>query len=127
MHQNANYLKWSVEHDLILIKDWFRVNKLSLNLNKTIYVSFHGKKLIDKLRFSNISLPIVKDTKILGVHINESLNWHKHFNELFNKLFLNKRLLTVTKLHLSEKAKRNLLLCTYIQSYIIQHIGIGVV
>ena len=85
VHQNTNYLKWSVEHDLILIEDWFRANKLSLNLNKIIYMSFGGKKSIDKLRFGNISLPKVKDIKFLGVHINESLNWYKHFNEIFNE------------------------------------------
>ena len=65
------------------MEDWFRAKKLSLNLNKTIYISFGGKKSIDELRFNNISLPIVKDTKFLGVHIDEPLNWHKHFNQFF--------------------------------------------
>ena len=37
-------------------------------------MSFGGKKLIDELRFGNISLPTAKDTKYLGVHISESLN-----------------------------------------------------
>ena len=71
VHQNTTYLKWAVECDLILIRDWLRMNNLSLNLNKTICMSFGGKKSIDKLRCSNISLPIVKDTKFLGVHIDE--------------------------------------------------------
>ena len=66
-----------------------------------MFMSFGRKKPIDELRFGNISLPIEKDTKFLGVHINESLNWHKHFNELFNKLLMNKGLLAIAKLPLS--------------------------
>ena len=53
-------------------------------------MSFGGKKLIGELRFGNISLTIGKDTKFLQVHINGSLKWCKHFNELLNKLLMNK-------------------------------------
>ena len=84
-------------------------------------MSFGWKKSIDKLRFGNISLPIVKDTKFLGVHIDESLNWHKHFNELFNKLLMNKRLLAITKLDLSEKAK-----LTFYYAHIFSHISYSI-
>ena len=84
-------------------------------------MSFGGKKLIDELRFGNISLPIVKDTKFLGVHIDESLNWHEHFNKLFNKLLMNKRLLVITKLHISEKAK-----LTFYYANIYSHISYSI-
>ena len=97
------------------------MKKFSLNLNKTIYMSFGGKKLIDKLRFSNIYLPIVKGTRFLRVHINESLNWHKHFNEHFNKSLSNKRLLAIAKLYLSEKAK-----LTFYYVHIFSHISYSI-
>ena len=84
-------------------------------------MSFDGKKLMDKLKFSNISLQRVKDTKFLGVHINDSLNWHKHFNEPFIKLLMNKRLLAIAKLNLSEKAK-----LTFYHVHIFSHLSYSI-
>ena len=33
-HKNLRYLKWTVEEDLSKLMDWFRANKLTLNLDK---------------------------------------------------------------------------------------------
>ena len=39
-HSNLKYLKWTVEDDLNRLMDWFRANKLTLNLDKTVCVLF---------------------------------------------------------------------------------------
>ena len=39
-HRNTRYLKWCVEQDLTIISDWFKANKLTLNLEKTEYMFF---------------------------------------------------------------------------------------
>ena len=72
-------------------------------------MSFGGKKLIDKLRYQRIL------NSLEYVLMN---HWHKHFNELLNKLLVNKRLLAITKLHLSKKAK-----LIFYYAYIFSHIS----
>ena len=37
-HRNLRYLKWTVEEDLNSLMDWFKANKLTLNLDKTVYI-----------------------------------------------------------------------------------------
>ena len=39
-HRNKNYLRWCLESDLITLTDWFRANKLTANINKTVFMSF---------------------------------------------------------------------------------------
>jgi len=89
---SSNDLKISaslISNDLELLTDWFRANKLSLNVTKTNYMIF-SKTQIDS---SNINLKIgtehinrVNDTKFLGVYLDSKLNWHTHLNYCRNKL-----------------------------------------
>ena len=44
-HQNIIYLKWGIEEDLKRVMDWFKANKLTLNVNKTECVLFNYKPL----------------------------------------------------------------------------------
>ena len=37
-HRNPTYLEWTINE---LISDWFKANKLTLNLNKTMCMYFH--------------------------------------------------------------------------------------
>ena len=41
-HENVNYLRFCIEHDLCILVDWFRVNGLTLNLDKTECIFFQG-------------------------------------------------------------------------------------
>ena len=45
-HRNLRYLKWAVETDLKRLMDWFKANKLTLNLDKTVCVLFNNKTKI---------------------------------------------------------------------------------
>ena len=42
-HKNLRYLKWTVEEDLNKLMDWFKANKLTLNLDKTVCVLFDNQ------------------------------------------------------------------------------------
>ena len=35
-HKNLRYLKWSLQHELHFLVDWFRANKLTLNLSNSV-------------------------------------------------------------------------------------------
>ena len=39
-HKNIKFLKYALEHDMALLSDWHRANKLSLNVHKTVLVKF---------------------------------------------------------------------------------------
>ena len=44
-HSNPSYLKWALERDLYLVHDWFKANKLSLNISKTVYMDFSPRPM----------------------------------------------------------------------------------
>ncbi|XP_065671724.1 uncharacterized protein LOC136089600 [Hydra vulgaris] len=75
--------------ELIKISDWFKTNKLSLNIDKTKWVLFHP--LIKKhklpinmphLVIDNIKIKQVTVTNFLGVCIDENLTWKSHIKNL---------------------------------------------
>ena len=72
---NKNCLFDTIKSDLELLIDWFRANKLSLNISKTNYVLFKPKRLkLDDsattedpiLKFGN---EIIRDGPIIGSDI----------------------------------------------------------
>ena len=42
-HKNLQYLKWCVQDELKQLSDWFRANKLTLNLTKSVCMLFSKK------------------------------------------------------------------------------------
>ena len=39
-HKNQNYLQFSLEHDMLLLTEWFGANQLSLNMKKTVAIRY---------------------------------------------------------------------------------------
>ena len=39
-HKDLRYLAWTLEHDLSIISDWFKANKLTLNTKKSVSILF---------------------------------------------------------------------------------------
>jgi len=76
------------------VVDWFRINKLSLNISKTNYILFrsHRKPIpqsnINILIDGNI-VPQVTCTKFLGVYIDQHLNWSEHIKIISMKIAKN--------------------------------------
>ena len=64
------------------------LNRLSINYDKTNFIIFTKKKLNYKIRIklNGYILQQVKETKYLGVMINEKLNWTAHINYIRKKL-----------------------------------------
>ena len=105
-HSNPNYLKWALERDLYLIHDWSKANKLSLKISKTVHMDFSpGPMTTPKIKFGDLELLSTKEIKFLGINLDNNLSWGHHFNILYNKLLLNKRLLALSKNTLSIMAK----------------------
>ena len=71
----------SLEHDLTIISDWFKANKLTLNKNKTMCMLFNSKgrmKNNPSISIDGEAIPFVDHKKFLGVWIDNKLNWKEH-------------------------------------------------
>ena len=118
-HRNIRYLKWCIEQDLMAISDWFKANRLTLNLGKTVYMFFGNSKCNSKpnLEINQITLEPVGHTKFLGMWVDENLNWNIHINKLINKIKRNMHLLRRPK-NLFDKRTLKLIYYAHIQSHI---------
>ena len=118
-HRNLNYLKWCLETDLAKLVDWFKANKLTLNVNKTVYMLFRGKEMpkTDNIIIDNKKIQESNNTKFLGLWMDKDLNWKKHTSILINKIKRNTTLLRNTK-NIFHKNTLKLIYYAHIHSHI---------
>ena len=76
------FLQYTLEHDMILLMDWYRANKLSLNVNKTVLLKFWSDNKPFKQNVNGVEICNTTKTKFLGVTLGDSLMWKDHVNEL---------------------------------------------
>ena len=82
-HKDPTLLENILNNELNLISNWFKLNKLSLNVTKTNFMVFknkHSSKPTIKLKINidNNEISEVTTTKFLGVLIDNNLSWHSH-------------------------------------------------
>ena len=68
---------------------WFQDNFIALNLNKTYFIQFINKNIGNpdiKTKLENKEIEPVKETKFLGLIIDEKLSWKEHINCMIPKL-----------------------------------------
>ena len=75
----------TVNDELSKLSDWFRANKLSLNIKKTNYIMFGNKKLSQssnpfQIKIDDSIIERVQSTKFFGLFIDERLQWSVHIN-----------------------------------------------
>ena len=80
--RNENYTRWCIEHDLEILSDWFKANKLTLNLNKTVAMNFGKSRNNTPLQISGQTIPWVEKTKFLGLWLDSDLSWRVHIENL---------------------------------------------
>ena len=97
------------------ISEWFRANKLSINIDKTNFILFHNNRDKDHLPLKLPTLCItdapikqVVSTKFLEVQIDENINWTHHTTLTENKLAKQLVLLYKAKPFLNRKSMINL-------------------
>ena len=96
-HENLTYINHCIENDLTIVSDWFKANLLTLNPNKTVGMRFLHKKPKEKLvtiNLANTKIRFVKETKFLGIWLDENLNWNAHPSKLIARLKRNTHLLS---------------------------------
>ena len=87
-HRNLKFLKWCIEEDLKTVSDWLRANKLTLNLNKSVYILFpkSNKEINLEIKMNGSNIKQVQQTKFLGLWIDHKLKWETHYSKLCIKL-----------------------------------------
>ena len=77
-----------VNQDLERIADWLKINKLSLNLDKTNACHFTSARseLLTKPMISGVTLKLADTVKCLGVFIDNQLSWKPHIAYVTNKV-----------------------------------------
>jgi hypothetical protein len=86
---DIQYMYNVMNENLERLTDWFRANKLSLNITKTNYMLFsnasHIKKTQD-LQISGQTIYQVKNTKFLGINIDDKLKWDVHIKSIKSRI-----------------------------------------
>ena len=87
---NLSFLYKKANEDLRRLSSWLDSNFLTLNIEKSLYVLFRTKnKALDdsiKLKIGDREIKRAKNTKFLGVIIDEYLDWEAHVNRTLSKL-----------------------------------------
>ena len=77
-NENLNVLFEVMNKELQTLTTWFSVNRLSLNVKKTNYILFSNKnvkKFKGQIKIDSTEVDRVENTKLLGIIIDEKLNW----------------------------------------------------
>ena len=85
-HRNKNFVRYSIVLDIDILMNWFKVNQLSLNLSKTVVLHFWDHKDVGHLTIDGTEIPLVNNTKFLGVHLNNQITWTTHIDHVHKKL-----------------------------------------
>ena len=107
MHRILKYLKWCLEEDLTRLSNWFKANKLTMNVDKTVCVLFqkNNKKESIKLKIDSMLLSNANEVKFLGMWLDENLSWTNHINKLILKISRNSNLIKYSKNKLPKETK----------------------
>ena len=123
-HRNLMYLQWCIQDDMNRLIQYFRINKLTLNLNKTICVLFQknkGDTKVIQLSLGTWILTNKPESKFLGVTLDQHLTWSSHLNNLTLKLNKNLNLLRLSRNMMTQENK----LLVY-RSHLESHIQYGI-
>ena len=114
----------AINNELEKINLWLKLNKLSLNVEKSKFVIFHmPQKIIPPLKISidGIEIQRVENFNFLGIILNENINWSTHVSHVSNKISRTIGILNKLKNILPENIK----LVLY-NSLILPHINYGI-
>ena len=108
VHRNKIYLKYCIECELSVLQDWFYAHKLTLNVDKSLFLFFEKKGSDTDIRLTlcNKEIPRCKSAKFLGTWINDKLSWVTHVKKLLSKLKCGLGMLQHGNQYLTSSAKR---------------------
>lgn len=105
------------------ISKWFSCNQLALNVSKTNYMVFSGRRRlkIENISMNNSPLEQVSQTNFLGICIDDALSWKPHIQVTCRKLARSIGILRKVNKHLN----RSITLQLY-NSFVIPYLQYGI-
>ena len=95
-HHHIKIISETVNSELKNISQWFKANKLLLNIKNRKYTLFHKYSIKDKiplklptLKIGNKVIEKTPSIKFLGVMLDENVSWRYHIKTVENKLSKN--------------------------------------
>jgi hypothetical protein len=86
INPNSSELEKTINTILIKINEWFSVNSLTLNLNKTYFTSKQNLSKNLNINYGDVKIYNTSNTTFLVLNIDNTLSWKDHINQLVNKL-----------------------------------------
>ena len=86
---NSDQLFDTLNLELNKVSQWLRVNKLSLNLDKTKYIVFYKRNKISfhqQVIINDVRIAQANEVKFLGVIVDDHLSWRSHIDSIVLKL-----------------------------------------
>ena len=117
---NITYLRECIEYDMECLSDWFRANKLSLNVQKKESCfsppsTTQSNMISIKIGTENIQR--VSHAKFLGIIIDETLNWGPRIDYVAKKIGSGSYAINTVKQYLSVRNLKSLYY-SFVHSYI---------
>jgi hypothetical protein len=93
-HHSLGHLFDIANNELSLIEQWFKANRLFLNIDKTNFILFHTKKKIDpdvnrSLLINDVPITQTNSSKFLGIIVDSHLTWKDHISTIVKKIAKN--------------------------------------
>ena len=86
-YHNLVVARAHMNHDLRILSNWFKANKMSLNIDKTNYMIFGDYRNTNiHLQIDDINIIRKHNIKFLGIWIDDRLSWQMQIDTLCNKI-----------------------------------------
>ena len=100
------------------LDNWFKSNKLTLNLDKTSYIVFSPRRIFSiKLLLNNVEIEKAHTCKYLGIYLDDQLNWKHRIDYICEKLVKFTRIFYRLRSKISCEWLRNIYYFLYILNY----------
>ena len=80
-----NSIENNINNELAKVNDWLKINKLSLNIDKTKFMIFHNYQqqiTVPNISIDNVAIECVPNFNFVGIHFNEHFSWKPHITHI---------------------------------------------
>jgi hypothetical protein len=89
-HNDLSFMMNTINSELLKLSEWFKANKLSINIQKSSYMIFKTRqnKYIPEfsIEINNTKILRVNEVVFLGVVFAENLSWKPHISHISGKI-----------------------------------------
>jgi retron-type reverse transcriptase len=89
-HNDLSFMRNTINSELLKLSEWFKANKLSINVQKSSYMIFktRQKRYIPEfsIEINNTKIKRVNEVVFLGVVLDENLSWKPHISHISRKI-----------------------------------------